>query len=114
VDRNHGDRAAARRRAIEVRARASDKGRRLLLVAIGLFAALAGAFGALAAGSTHPKKTARIVPPSRVRTVNLPPPHATAPSATPPGGGDATPVAPAPAEPPSAPVAPPVATSGGS
>ena len=56
------DRQAARRRAVEVRARASDRGRRLILVAIGLSAALAGAFGALAAGSTHTKKAARVEP----------------------------------------------------
>jgi len=106
------DRQAARRRAVEVRARASDRGRRLILVAIGLSAALAGAFGALAAGSTHTKKAARLVPAPRATAVSLPAPHATAPSAIPPGGVPAAPVAPA--EPPGAAIAPPVATSGGS
>ncbi len=84
----------------------------MILVAIGLSAALAGAFGALAAGSTHTKKAARVEPATRVTAVSLPAPHATAPSAIPPGGVPAAPVAPA--EPPGAAIAPPVATSGGS
>ena len=83
---------------VEVRARASDRGRRLILVAIGLSAALSGAFAALAAGSTHPKKAGRLGPATRATAVSLPAPHATAPSATPPGGVQAAPLAPA--EPP--------------
>ena len=112
MDRNDGDRQAAQRRAVEVRAQASDRGRRLLLVAIGLSAALSGAFAALAAGSTHPKKAAGTAPATRAAAVSLPAPHARAPSAIPPGGVQTAPVAPA--EPPAVPVAPPVATSGGS
>jgi hypothetical protein len=112
MDRNDGDRQVTRQRALEVRARASDRGRRLLLVAIGLSAALSGAFAALAAGSTHPKKAAHSAPAARAAAASLPAPHATAPSAIPPGGVQAAPLAPA--EPPAAPVAPPVATSGGS
>src|SRR5512133_340740 len=103
VDRNDGDRDEARRRAVEVRARAADRGRRLLLVTIGLSAALSGAFAALAAGSTHTKKAAPPVPATRATAVSLPAPHATAPSATPPGGVQAAPVAPA--EPPASAVA---------
>jgi hypothetical protein len=107
------------RRSAQSRDAATLRLRRVTQLSVALMVALGGAFSALAAGSTHPKKTtvgvpARRVAPTAVLVRAPAPPLIGSQSAPPPSASEApaAPVTPAPAPAPT--YQQPVVVSGGS
>ena len=108
------------RHASLARDAAARRLRRVTQLAVAVMVALGGAFTALAAGSTHPRKTAARAPSSHTAAVVLaqaPAPPLVAVQSSAPDSSSAQAAAAAPAPPAAAPVpsySPPVVVSGGS